>query len=318
MSDMLILALIILFLLSLLVTVVGFVLYSGLLSEITIGTGSPPIKNITIAYKYKVGPYKDCGALFTESCSIGPKLNCIGVFYDNPKTYPAEKCRCAVGSILSEGDEQPDEELVRLYEKFGFKVFSFPEVTHAVTTSFPNRTPISFLLGMYRVYPQLWRYVKERKLCAHPLMEIYKDQLIYYMCPLARQSDFSVPEMDDTEKKLQGREESEEDRQTEITGADSCSEVSSVSHTVMSESRETSLAPSTVPTLLDQEPRDSDSQSDRSGIAESEDSGSSFEELDFEPVKGQENEDGPQAKEVTGTDPEVLADEQATVGEGEE
>ncbi|KAJ8361164.1 hypothetical protein SKAU_G00176890 [Synaphobranchus kaupii] len=169
MSDFVILALIVFLLLSLLVTIVGFILYSGLLSEVGVRTGSPPIKNITIAYKFKEGPYKECGSIFTESCSIGPKLHCIGVYYDDPKTVPAEKCRCAVGNILSEGEEKPEEELVRLYEKFGFKIFSFPEVTHVVSATFPNRTSLSFLLGIYKVYPQLSDYIKCRHLdSCHP------------------------------------------------------------------------------------------------------------------------------------------------------
>lgn len=69
----------------LVVTIGGFLLYSGLLSEVTIKTGPPPIKNVTIAYKFHEGSYKDCGPAYTESCSIGPKLSSIGVFYDDPK-----------------------------------------------------------------------------------------------------------------------------------------------------------------------------------------------------------------------------------------
>lgn len=69
-----------------LITVAGFMVYSsGLLSDITILTGSAPIKKITFAYKYKEGPYKHCGQLLKESHRIGPKLSCIAVFYDDPK-----------------------------------------------------------------------------------------------------------------------------------------------------------------------------------------------------------------------------------------
>ncbi|XP_067093150.1 testis-expressed protein 264 homolog [Osmerus mordax] len=160
MSDFIILSLIVILIICLIATVVAFVLYSGVFSDVAIKTGSPPIKNVTIAYKFKEGSYKDCGAAYTESCSIGPKLNSIGVFYDDPKERPAEKCRYVVGSILSEGQEQPDEELQKLYEKFGFKVFSMPEVTHAVTASFPCTTPLSHLLGPLRVYPELSCYVQ--------------------------------------------------------------------------------------------------------------------------------------------------------------
>lgn len=73
---------------------------------------------------------------------------------------PAEKCRYVVGSVLCEGEEKPDEELQKMYEKFGFKVFSLPEVSHAVTTSFPCSTPLSHVLGPYRVYPRLASYIE--------------------------------------------------------------------------------------------------------------------------------------------------------------
>lgn len=67
------------------VTAAAYLLYSGLVSGITVLTGSPPVKKITFAYKFRQGPYKNSWQLFKESHSIGPKLPCIGVFYDDPK-----------------------------------------------------------------------------------------------------------------------------------------------------------------------------------------------------------------------------------------
>ncbi|XP_006630764.3 testis-expressed protein 264 homolog isoform X2 [Lepisosteus oculatus] len=319
MSDLVLLAPIGFLLLGLLLTILGYVLYSGLLTEIIVRTGSPPIRNITIAYKFKQGPYKECGSLFTESCSIGPKLSSIGVYYDDPKQVPAEKCRCAVGSILSEGEVKPSEELLRLYEKFGYKIFSFPEVTHVVTTAFPHRTFLSVMLGVHRVYPQLSSYIKERKLCAHPFLEIYRGDLIHYMSPLARQSDFYVPEVRDTERKLQADEESE-DRQTDITGEDSNSETGSVSQLAMSESRETSLATSVAPSLPPRDQDDGDNRSDRSdkGSNESVGSGSSFEELDLESIEGAENVGVTQAELRANKNQDVIAEERGAIVEGEE
>ncbi len=90
MSDFMLLLLLALLLVCLVVTVGGFLLYSGLLSEVVIKTGPPPIKNVTFAYKFKEGAYKDCGAAFSETCSIGPKLSTIGVFYDDPKQVRPE------------------------------------------------------------------------------------------------------------------------------------------------------------------------------------------------------------------------------------
>lgn len=85
MSDVILLFLVVVLLACLIATVGFFLLYSGLLTDVHIKTGPPPIRNVTIAYKFKEGPYKECGAAFTESSSIGPKLSSIGVFYDDPK-----------------------------------------------------------------------------------------------------------------------------------------------------------------------------------------------------------------------------------------
>lgn len=85
MTDFLLVALIVVLLVCLIVTVGGFLLYSGLLSDVVIKTGPPPVRNVTIAYKFQEGSYKDCGAAYTETCSIGPKQSSIAVFYDDPK-----------------------------------------------------------------------------------------------------------------------------------------------------------------------------------------------------------------------------------------
>lgn len=260
-----------------LLTVAAYMLNSGLLSHISVLTGSPPIKKITFAYKFKQGPYKNCGPFFKESHLIGPKLSCIGVFYDDPKKVPGPQCRYAVGSILSEGENEADEELLKRYEALGFNVFSFPEVTHAVTTSFPNRTLFSILLAVRRVYPQLGNYIKERKLCAHPFLEIYREGQIQFMAPLARQGDFYVPEVRQVERRLSGEEELHSD--TDVSGADSNSEYSSGSGVLLSDSRETSLAASSVRSVPIQDQGDRDYRGRSS-------EGTSFKELDWEQPGG--------------------------------
>ncbi|XP_026163905.1 testis-expressed protein 264 [Mastacembelus armatus] len=338
MSDLILVVLILLLLLCLTVTVGAFLLYSGLLSDVVIKTGPPPIRNVTIAYKFKEGPYKDCGSVYTESCSIGPKLSSIGVYYDDPKQRPSEKCRYVVGSVLCEGEDKPDEELQKLYEKFGFKVFSLPEVSHAVTTTFPCTTTLSYTLGPYRVYPRLASYIEERKLCAFPTIEIYSGDVINYMVPLSHQTDFFVPEMKEEVKAEVKEEDSDEDRGTDITGADSHSDVSSVSGGVPWDSRETSLAASTAASLASSLPlrdvmdanedikhRD---HSDR-GSNESMGSGSSFEELDMdqeeqeEGEEREEKEDGeleklPEGDDGAGEAAELAAEKKEAVGEAEE
>ncbi|XP_046881886.1 testis-expressed protein 264 isoform X1 [Hypomesus transpacificus] len=311
-EEWVILCVIITLLLSLILTTLGYVMYSGLMSEINIRTGSPPIKNITIAYKFKQGPYKDCGQVFTESCSIGPKLTCLGVFYDDPKKVSKLKCRYAVGSILSEGTGSPSEELLQLYQKFGFQIFSFPEVTHVVTTSVPHRTPLSVLLGVRRVYPRLHRYIKERKLCAHPFLEIYRQDVIHYMSPLARQGDFYVPEVRQVEMRLSSGNNSEDDRSSDITGADSNSEYSSGSGVLLSDSRESSLALSREASVPRQDRGPRDHLSDRSDCSST---ASSFEALDTDEVEMDPEQDQDRNTKHRGETP---AEERGVVAEEEE
>nr|XP_020463512.1 testis-expressed protein 264-like isoform X1 [Monopterus albus] len=363
MSDLILVLLIVVLLVCLIVTVGGFLVYSGLLSDVVIKTGPPPIRNVTIAYKFKEGAYKDRGATYTESCSIGPTLRSIGFFYDHTNQRPSDKCRYAVGSVLCEGEEKPDEELQKLYEKFGFKVISLPEVSHAVTTSFPFTSPLSHMLAAYRVYPRLVSYIEtlvchrtekcstglsgmistascsasvnteqERKLCAFPFIEIYNSDVINYMAPLSHQTDFFVPEIMGEVKTDVKEEDSDDDRGTDITGADSHSDLSSVSGGVPWDSRETSLAASTAASLASSLPlRDvmdanedikHKDHSDR-GSNDSMGSGSSFEELDMDQEEGEEREekeDGEeeQLPEVENRATELAAEKTETLGDGEE
>ena len=73
---------------------------------------------------------------------------------------PAEKLRWVVGSILAEGSEKPDDELVKLFEGHGFKLCSFPAVSRVVSTTFPYTTFLSIYIYVYRVYTAVGNYGK--------------------------------------------------------------------------------------------------------------------------------------------------------------
>ncbi|XP_053491696.1 testis-expressed protein 264 homolog [Ictalurus furcatus] len=293
MSDFVILSLILFLVVCLILTLAGFVFYSGLLSEIVIRTGSPPVKKITIAYKFIKGSYRDRGAAFTESCSIAPKLCSIALYYDNPNEAEADCCRYAVGSILSHDEEKTDEELQRLYEKFGFRVISFPEVSYAVLSSFPNHCMLSPICGAYRVFPELHSYIAERGLSAYPFIEICKGDIIHYMCPLENQGSFFVPEL--LEKQTEGEEETKNDKDADDTHTgEGCTSESGVA--VMEADTEISeVAESSVLVMQQSPPLDeTDSQTEEGdqgakGSSESVGSGSSFEELDMD-IEEVENE----------------------------
>ncbi|NXR43738.1 TX264 protein, partial [Hippolais icterina] len=282
MTDWVLLGLIAALVMLLLLTVFGFVVYSGLFTEVVVSAGSPPVGNMTLAYKFRVGPYGESGQLFTDGCSISSKLCSIGVYYDNPHTVSPEKCRFAIGRILSEGDAKPSEEQIKRFQKYGFKIFSFPAPSHVVMATFPFTTPLSIHLAVNRVHPALDTYIKERKLCAHPRIEIYKQDRIYFVCPLARQGDFYVPEMKELERKSRSAAAVAEDAQTDITGVDTMSETSSISMEATTDSRDTSVATSILlPFPASRGREEADNRSEHS-YSESGASGSSFEELDLE------------------------------------
>lgn len=71
-----------------------------------------------------------------------------------------EKCRFAIGRILSEGDAKPSEEQIKRFQKYGFKIFSFPAPSHVVMATFPFTTPLSIHLAVNRVHPALDIYIK--------------------------------------------------------------------------------------------------------------------------------------------------------------
>ncbi|XP_039414935.1 testis-expressed protein 264 [Corvus cornix cornix] len=282
MTDWVLLGLIAALVVLLLLTIFGFVVYSGLFTEVVVSAGSPPVGNMTLAYKFRVGPYGESGQLFTDGCSISSKLCSIGVYYDNPHTVSPEKCRFAIGRILSEGDAKPSEEQIQRFQKYGFKIFSFPAPSHVVMATFPFTTPLSIHLAVNRVHPALDTYIKERKLCAHPRIEIYKQDRIYFVCPLARQGDFYVPEMKELERKSRAAAAVAEDAQTDITGVDTMSETSSISMEATTDSRDTSVATSILlPFPASRGREEADNRSEHS-YSESGASGSSFEELDLE------------------------------------
>ncbi|KAM4582745.1 testis-expressed protein 264 homolog [Fundulus diaphanus] len=274
----------------LVLTVAGCVFYSGLFADIVVQTCSPAIKKLTFAYKFKEGAYRDSGELFNEARRVGLGLPCLGVFYSHPKKISAPLCRYAVGCILSEGENKVDEELLKHCKASGFNVFSFPQVTHVIATSFPHRALFSTFFRERRVYPQLEHYIKERRLCAHPFLELYRDGQIQFIVPLARQGDFYVPEVRQAERRLSEQEESHSD--TDISGADSNSEYSSGSGVVESDSRETSSVVSFVRSVPVRDQESEDNKGRSSG-------GAQFQEPNWEWTGGDHEESEKESLEIT-------------------
>ncbi|XP_019619491.1 PREDICTED: testis-expressed sequence 264 protein-like [Branchiostoma belcheri] len=194
-QTMIILIAIAALLLLLALTIFFFLVQCGLFHTVDVRAGTPPIENVTVMYKYRQGPYKDAGDFFTDTIELAPTKRTFGVYYDDPKQVEAEECRYIVGCIVSEGKEAADKGLMDQMKAEGYRSFRFPAVTHAVKTEFPFANHVSILIATTRVYPQLAAYIKEHHLCAHPCLEIYDENYIHFMAPLAKQIQFYVPEV---------------------------------------------------------------------------------------------------------------------------
>ncbi|KAH9383293.1 hypothetical protein HPB48_024413 [Haemaphysalis longicornis] len=193
-TDVALLLGIIVVLILLVLTLLGFLSYCGLFAPIDIKAEKPPFKELQVAYKFCRGSYKNSGALFTEVHSIAPSLKCIGVYYDDPNEVEPLRLRYLVGVVLNDTDQPAAPAVKEQLEAEGFKTARFPAVDHAVTTVFPFRGSVSVMIAMARVYPKLREYIKEKLLCARPLMEIYEDDRVLFVCPLAKQDEFYVEE----------------------------------------------------------------------------------------------------------------------------
>ncbi|CAH1784963.1 unnamed protein product [Owenia fusiformis] len=188
---------------------------SRIFENIVVGAGKPPIGQVTVAYKFARGSYKQAGNIFTQVIALAPDNRTFGIYYDDPKAVPEDKLRYIVGTIISEGDQKIDTEIREKFLRNDYKVTHFPEVSNAVKTQFPFNTMISVFIAISRVYPALGQYIQENRLCAHPMLEIYDCNTIHFMAPLAKQDEFYVPETGQG-KEAEGEDESQSQPEGEI------------------------------------------------------------------------------------------------------
>ncbi len=146
---------------------------------------------VLVCEKY-VGDYKNTGEIMDriyESLrskeKISPRRG-FGLYFDNPETVEKEKLRSIVGCVLDSEDLDRKEELAQKY-----RVEEIPS-SWCVTTAFPYRTPLSIIIGVFKVYPKLGDYLDEKKYADVPIMEIYDayNTRIDYIVPVNIEKKF--------------------------------------------------------------------------------------------------------------------------------
>ena len=142
---------------------------------------------LKLIYKEYIGPYKETGQIQDEvyySLLNEEKIETykgFGIYYDDPKTTPDSELRSKSGCILEEKDY---DKLDRLEEDYDLMELGDQKYIYA---EFPFKSKLSIMLGVFKVYPQLDRYLEEKGYEKKEVMEIYDipNKKIIYLMPTA-------------------------------------------------------------------------------------------------------------------------------------
>jgi DNA gyrase inhibitor GyrI len=138
-----------------------------------------------------VGPYKDVGTLIDQmeknlkdegiETSMG-----VGIYYDDPKVTAEEKTRSIIGRIVEVADRSRMMDIEKKH-----KVGELPQTNYLVV-EFPLRGLPSIVIGIYRVYPKLAKYMKTHDMPKIPVIEIYapKAEKMFYIVPTSLKQHF--------------------------------------------------------------------------------------------------------------------------------
>lgn len=91
----------------------------------------------------------------------------IAIFYDNPRQTDKNKLRSDVGCILNSPDNATIAKLSASYQVKTLPANSF------ITTEFPIKGSLSFIIGVIKVYPALTGYCQKQGFKESPITEIY-------------------------------------------------------------------------------------------------------------------------------------------------
>lgn len=167
---------------------IAYLSWAGLFTEIKIS--EEKAGPFFLAYDVSVGPYKKSADVMDRiyNTLLGEKgvsaTTGFGLYYDKPGTVPEEKLRSIAGCIV---EKEYQNKLLAPSPKF--RTGSLPE-SNAIVARFPYKGKVSVLIGVFRVYPELSRYMSEKGVAPGPVMELYdvKNGTISYIVSSADKS----------------------------------------------------------------------------------------------------------------------------------
>jgi len=165
----------------LVVGVMGGLFYFGILQEVQINEqDAGPFK---VVYETHLGDYSEISSIRNEiyNSLINEGINTtksFGIYYDNPQDVLEERLRGEGGVIIEEKDYLKISEL-----KSKYNVKDIPKSKNVIAT-FPYINDYSIMIGVFKVYPKLNKYIEEKGYIPTPAMEIYDSangRIVYLM-----------------------------------------------------------------------------------------------------------------------------------------
>jgi hypothetical protein len=145
--------------------------YIGLFSKVTVE--DKKAGGYYLAGQKFMGPYMKVGETMNRVDKIcrDNGITCtkgFGVYYDNPKTDPADSLRSFVGNIIEEKDTA---RLTELQTK-GLIIDTF-KVGQAMVVVLPIKTSLSYMIGPMKAYPAFNKYMEGKKCSVTACIEVY-------------------------------------------------------------------------------------------------------------------------------------------------
>lgn len=167
---------------SVVLLIIGWLSYSGLFAKVTISESDEP--GFFMVYEKHVGSYKNTAPvmdkIYEDLLANGiTSTQGVGLYYDKPGDVEESKLRSVVGCILNNTADA--QKIKGLGSKF--KIVEIP-ASHYVKSTFPYSNTISIVIGIFKVYPEFSKYMKEKNYSGSPSFEIYDEQnkkIIYLM-----------------------------------------------------------------------------------------------------------------------------------------
>lgn len=167
-----------------LIKIIGIIIGSLIVILLLFGWYIGGFSHIAITEKKEEGGYKLIGVNVTGPYSgiskdmenVNGYLKAMGVtgkkgfgiYYDDPKMVPKEKCRSFVGYII----EEKDFSIVSALKPEGLTIDSIPKA-RSLVAEFPIRNSVSYMVGPMKVYPAFSEYMNRKGYKPGLTFEIY-------------------------------------------------------------------------------------------------------------------------------------------------